>query len=180
MARLRHPSSVGHSFKHLKSYSSELKGWEHETWYAAFGTLVIQTLYKWLSWVDLYILHGKVKFASYDFVWFYRNYWSPWNAVWYIQFNRRRHMRTRGQGHCLTFVKGLSNLYFRTSSFGSLKWHFVLCHKDFQFQASPLKRNDRMTESRTFSLMLFMGIGLNSRFYRNYWTRLLITSIATF
>ena len=43
-----------------------------ETWYVAFGVegeggLVVQSLYKWWPWVDLYVFYFKVKFGPLGF-----------------------------------------------------------------------------------------------------------------
>ena len=34
-----------------------------ETLYVAFGTVVLQNLYKWWLWIDLELFYGKVKFC---------------------------------------------------------------------------------------------------------------------
>ena len=34
-----------------------------ESWYAASGTQVLSSLFKWWSWVDLDLFYGKVKFG---------------------------------------------------------------------------------------------------------------------
>ena len=34
-----------------------------DSWYAASGTWVLPSLFKWWPWVDLYLLYGKVKFG---------------------------------------------------------------------------------------------------------------------
>ena len=38
-----------------------------ETWHVASGTQAIQSLYKWLPWVDLDLFYGKVKFGNLGF-----------------------------------------------------------------------------------------------------------------
>ena len=40
-----------------------------ESWYAASGTWVLPSLFKWWLWVDLDLFYGKVKFISNAFVW---------------------------------------------------------------------------------------------------------------
>ena len=35
-----------------------------ETWHVASGTQVLQSLYKWLPWVDLDLFYSKVKFGN--------------------------------------------------------------------------------------------------------------------
>ena len=43
------------------------KSYDLETWYAAFGTQALQSLYKWWPWVDLDLFYGKVKFGNLGF-----------------------------------------------------------------------------------------------------------------
>ena len=46
-----------------KSYSLEPKGWWPWSWYAALGSRVLPTLFKWWPWDDLDIFYSKVKFG---------------------------------------------------------------------------------------------------------------------
>ena len=43
------------------------KSYDLETWHVASGTQALQSLYKWLPWVDLDLFYGKVKFGNIGF-----------------------------------------------------------------------------------------------------------------
>ena len=67
----------------LKILPGTKKGIALETWYAASGTQILPSLFKWWPLADLRLFYGKVKFASIAFYMgksfncrFLRNHWS--------------------------------------------------------------------------------------------------------
>ena len=55
----------GKTFKNLLLQNR--KSYDSETWHAASGTQALQSIYKWLQWVDLDLFYGKVKFGNLGF-----------------------------------------------------------------------------------------------------------------
>ena len=76
-----------------------------ESWYAASGTRVLPSLFKWWSWDDLDLFHGKVKLELYVVVDVKLGRCSQLNV--YMKL-----MSTKGQGHSLTYVRISQIQYF--------------------------------------------------------------------
>ena len=55
--------------KNLKKSSSQEPKVRRPCWYAASGSQVLPSLFKWCPWVDLDLFCDKVKFGPYAFVW---------------------------------------------------------------------------------------------------------------
>ena len=74
--------------ENLKNLLRNQKANDLETWYAASGARVLQSLFKWWPWVDLELFYGKVKFDPLCFCrgkkvkqWIFQKLLSPmiWN-----------------------------------------------------------------------------------------------------
>ena len=108
-------------FKNLLLWN--LKADDLEIWYAASGTRVLPSLFKWYPRIDPDIFYGKIKMLLYkkklkQLIF----HFSLWYKSWEMQSTRMStwgFMSTKGQGHSLTLVQFNQNQYF-FNSFSSI------------------------------------------------------------
>ena len=107
--------------KNMKNSSLEPKGWCLKSWYAASGSWVPSSLFKWWFWFDLDLFMAWSNLVPYAFVWEEgkRMDFSETVVVYDVKLGRcsqlseyMKLMSTKGQGHSLILVQISQIQYF--------------------------------------------------------------------